>query len=289
MPAPRRRTPDLEQKIMSLHNLGVKAPAIAELHLGNTLSRVTVWRVIRDYKERKQNDSKRVVNEQTVRVPLADQIEHYQPALASSFNHGYGCPTSREVLHNTIKTVTKSLTPYDTKAHEMRLRGIVSGKDTDKVLGKIREILSQRMEEIFGFDSQSDKDRQFADMNDAAVCLIQLRKKLDGKTRLKPRALVDAFLISVYGERAAKVIQAIEKHLKCPTCRKPRAFAVDKNPNYYLCLSCGRQVPIDRAKFKVTLHRVDQRYLRTVQGLLEPFGLLHGNQMIPEKLEVKQT
>jgi ubiquitin len=260
----RKVTHEIRQTILYLDSLGVPHPKIASQHLKGQISRVTVWRIVQ---EAKQNVTKQDVSKEPHEVVDKDfQIEHYQPTLASSFNGGLGTPTPRRMLQKVIQQIAGNLSAYERKVAEIQLRHFVSDKDVNKALGQLREHLSDRMEEIFGFDPSSDKDQQFADLNDLAKFLIRASKDL-GQVKLKPRQLVDALLVKIYGQKAAQVIEATEKHLKCPRCRKPRSFVVDKNPNFYLCMSCGKQVPLSNAKFKVTQHKVDGRYLRTVENL----------------------
>lgn len=270
MPAPRKVTDELREQIMRLHSLGVPSGTIARVHLGGLVTRWSVWKTIKDEK------SKRTVSKRYVRddppasqdLDLGIQIETHQPSMLSSFNGGLGTPTSQVLLSRVIQQVSKGkLSPYERKAAELQLRKYVSDKDQDALLGSLRQHLKDRMELLFGFNGNSDKDKQFGELNELARFLIHARRDL-GRTKFRPKQLVDALLIKVFGEEAQRRIQQPEKHLICPRCRKPRSYAVDKDPQFILCLSCGNQVPQDKARFKVSVCRVDERYARTVDRLL---------------------
>jgi hypothetical protein len=218
----------------------------------------------------RHNVSKQIVSDSgDDQVSKDVAISQYQPALASSFNGGLGTPSAWQVLQLAIRQVSENnLSAYDRKAAQMELRQFVNDKDRDPFLRTLREQLKNRMEEIAGFDRNSDKDRQFGDLNELAVFLIKARSQLN-KVKLNPRKLVDAFLVYVFKEKAKTVIERPEKHLQCPRCHKTRSFCLDKDPRFYLCLgrSCGKRIPIQDARFKVTQHKIDGRYLRTIENL----------------------
>ena len=273
MPAPSKVTPEIRAQVLYFAEMGVTAPKITEKHLKGQISRTTAWRIISEAKHSvsKHNVPDCDATDSSASGPEIShgfQIGHYQPAMNSSFNNGLGAGTPRAQIQNVIQHIANSpLTPYEKKAEELKLRQFLSGKDDDKILGQLRQLLKETMEFLFGFNGDSDVDTQFGDLNELARFLMRARKYL-GKTKFKPKQLVYATLIKTFGPEVEEKLTVPEKHMNCPRCRKPRSFAVDKNPAFYLCLSCGKQVPIDCAKFKVTVHRIDPRYLRTVENLL---------------------
>jgi hypothetical protein len=280
MPAPRKVTDEMRSEIMRLQSLGVPPSKIANRHLGGLVCRWTVWKVIKEEKR------KQYVSQHTVRndpptpdtLDLGIQIETHQPAMLSSFNGGLGTPTPRAQLYKVIQQVSKGkLTPYERRAAELQLRKYTSGKDANAILGNLRQHLKDQMELLYGYNGNSDKNQQFGQLNDLARFLIHARKDF-GKRKFRPKQLVDALLVKVFGEEAERRIQRPEKHLICPRCRKPRSYAVDKDPRFFLCLSCGRQVLQDKARFKVTVYRVDERYLRTVERLLPKANIPLANE-----------
>ena len=156
---------------------------IAGRYLNGALSRITVWRVIKAEQEAKRKVSKRRVSDQDsesashVRIDLGAQIDHYQPTLASSFNGGVGTRlNSWDVINLALRQVrgTASLD----KNEGYQLRNLLAGKNTNVEIGRIRQCLKERMEQLFGFNGQSDKDKQFGDLNDLAVFLLRARKQL---------------------------------------------------------------------------------------------------------------
>jgi hypothetical protein len=273
------------QTILYYHDLGVPPTTISKRYLHGKVGRWTVWKVVKTIREsqRKQSVSKPNVGARATskRIDLGFQIEHYQPSLLSSFNHGLGTATPRQLLSRVIANVAgEKLSPYERKTAELKLRTLTSDKDGDHILGKLRQHLKERMELMFGFNSNSDKDSQFADLNDLGGFVVRARRKLVGTT-FSPKKFIDALLVTVYGEDARKVIERSVKRLICPRCRKPRSFVLDKDPQYYLCCQCGKQVPWDKAKFNVTQCKVNPKYLRTVERLLGITGTSLQKTMAP--------
>jgi len=184
-------------------------------------------------------------------VPLGSQIEHYQPALASSFNHGLGTSYSKVILGYVIDRVGGHLTPYERKAAQGQLQKFASNKDTDPLLGRLRESLKKRVEELFGFSGDSDKDLQFESLDQLAKFLIVVRKEFKSR-KLRANQVVDALLLLVFGERVREVLEKPEKHL--------------------LCLSCGYRIREKDAILRVTIHRIDEAYVATMRDLLSRAG-----------------
>lgn len=285
---PAKITPSLRAQIVYLSELGVPASIIADRHLKGTLSDTSVLKVIHETILGRQ-----ITNSGTkkfevgdpdrpniVDVDLASQLDHCQVVMASSFNHGYGPGTPVEALQNAIQTVAadytlkgqvrqrfRELTPTQKMKREYQLRALVNGRDRDKVLGQLREHLKKQVEFVLGFHGSSDKDSMFGDLDALGKFILYARAQLDGE-RFKPKQLVDALLITVYGEKARTRIEQVEKHLVCPRCQDERSYVLDKDPQFYLCCRCGRRVSVEKAKFKVRPYKVDLRYLATVQRLL---------------------
>ena len=201
-------------------------------------------------------------------VPQGFQIEHYSPTLLSSFNGGLGTQHTRALLADAINRVSDSkLSRYDRTAAMYLLQRYVSGKDTNLVLGRLREYLKKRMEEIFGFDGSSDKDQEFSDMNQLGYLVIKMQKELKTK-KVQPSKIVDALLSVVYGWRVQDILESPEKILVCPRCKVDRSFVKDRKEGHVLCLSCGHGLPEKEAVFKIRVHKIDRAYLMTVKRLL---------------------
>jgi ribosomal protein S27E len=204
----------------------------------------------------------------SVKVDMETQVTGYQPTLASSFGFGLGTPTPEKTLQYAVKQASKkTLSSYEIHGETMKLRKYASGKDRDSRLNSVLQHLTKRMQQIHGFDPTSDKDSQFADLNELGKFLRQARIQLRGY-RFNAKKLVDALLVSLYGEKARLIVELPEKRLVCPRCRQERAYAVDKDPDYFLCVKCGKQVAREKAKFKVTCSTVDPIYLRTIERLV---------------------
>ncbi len=221
-------------------------------------------------------------------VDLETQIEQYQPTLAFSFNGGVGTPSPESLLRYVVRAANGRTAPLSTEkaknivSHKqskkktaaykeyvdvLRLRPFVSGKDQDAKLNAILEHLTKRMRLMFGFDPTSDKDRQFADLNDLARILRQARVNLKGH-RFNAKKIVDALLVVVYGDRAREVIERPEKRLRCPRCRRERPYAHDTNPSFIICVKCGKQILCEDARFNVSYSPVDPVYVATIRRLL---------------------
>jgi hypothetical protein len=251
--------------------MGVPPPAISHLHLKDEISRQTVWRVIQDSK---RHVAQRHVSEPAgqLEVSQAAQIDHYQPTLESSFNRGLGAGVPWQYIRKTIQTITgRELDPYERKAEEIQLRKFISQKDENPVLGRVRQILKDHVEQIFGFDGSSDKDSQFGDLNDLARFLVRFTNRFEDKIRLNPRKLVQATLIVAYRNtpHRAKVEEFIlktEPTLYCPRCKARRSYVQDKDPKYFLCI-CGKRIPTSRAK-PGRPRKMDGRYVATIERML---------------------
>ena len=204
----------------------------------------------------------------SVKVDTQTQVTRYQPSLQSSFGFGLGTPTPEKMLQYAVRcAASKHLSSYEIQGEAMKLRKYASGKDQDSKLNSVLQHLTKRMRQIHGFDPTSDKDSQFADLNDLGKFLRQVRILLQGY-RFNAKKLVDALLVFLYGEKARSVVELPEKRLICPRCRQERAYAADKDPDYYLCMKCGKQVAREEATFKVTISKVDEVYLRTIERLV---------------------
>jgi ribosomal protein L37AE/L43A len=226
-------------------------------------------------------------------VDYETQITQYQPALSSSFNFGLGSQVAPEsLLRQIIRGVrfppsrrSKTTLPrkttnnksrqkardenYEEYGDVLRLRVLLSSvnRDRDKAVNLMLGHLTKRMREIFGFDPSSDKDMQFADLDQLGRFLRQVRVSLKGY-RFNTRKAVDALLFVIYGERARQVVERPEKRLQCPRCRRERGYVKDTNPEFLLCAKCGKQIPASEARFKVSFTAIDPVYVRTIERLL---------------------
>jgi hypothetical protein len=181
-----------------------------------------------------------------------------------------GTQHSKAILANAIDQVCGAgLSKYDRTRAQFELQKYTSGKDADPVLGRLREALKKRVEQLFGFDGNSDKDSQFDNLNQLAYLLITMQKELRTK-KLKAGQLVDALLVAVFGQRVQETIETPEKVFVCPGrhCRTERSFVKDREPRFILCGSCGHKIRETEATFKIRVHKIDVRYVATVKRLL---------------------
>jgi hypothetical protein len=267
----RKVTPEMRQQILYFHSIGVPPPAIAHLHFKDQISRQTVWRVIEEAKRHVVEHQVTEPHDQ-IEISKAAQIDHYQPTLESSFNKGLGAGIPWSYVRKVVQEVSgKQLDPYERKAEEIQLRRIISQKDANPLVGKVRQLLKDYMEQLFGFDASSDKDTQFALLDQLARFLVRATVKFDGKVKLNPRRLIEATLIVAYKNtpHQAKVEEFILKReptLYCPRCKKRRSYVKDKDPNCFMCI-CGRQISAGEARLSRP-YRIDARYVATIEGLL---------------------
>jgi hypothetical protein len=177
-------------------------------------------------------------------------------------------PTSKKAKKNSSRKQSRKKTAsYKEYGDVLALKPFVSGKDPDAKINALLEHLSKRMRAIHGFDPTSDKDSEFADINDLGKFLRQVRAALKGY-RFSPKKIVDALLTQIYGDKARTIIERPEKRLLCPRCRRERSYAHDSNPAFLLCLKCGKQISVEEARFKVTVTQVDSIYLNTIRRLM---------------------
>lgn len=222
---------------------------------------------------------------------IGTQIKQNQPALQSSFNHGLGTPTTDKILNHIVGQVRdkpqrkssmrsrsktkrrsrsrklKKTEQYKKIGDVLKLRKFVSGRDSDSKINALLSHLSDRLKQMQGFDPTSDNDRQFGEIDRMGLFLRKTRKLLRGQ-KFNSRKLVDALLFILYGEKARAVVEQPNKHLACPRCRSYRNYANDSDPQFILCLKCGKQVRKDDAIFKVTVTHIEPVYLKTVQRIL---------------------
>jgi hypothetical protein len=204
-----------------------------------------------------------------VKVDLGVQIEQNQPTLFSSFNKGLGTHQPEPFICWIIKHAgsKRKLTSYEVRAELFKLRKHISAKDSDTKLNAILQHLTRRIQEIKGFDPTSDKDSQFVTLDQLGRFLLRARECL-GAYKFSAPKLVDALLVNLLGEDARRVIEAPVRHLRCPRCREQTTYAPDKDGKLVLCVECGRAVPVEQARFKVTYRQIEQKYHRTIERLL---------------------
>jgi hypothetical protein len=189
--------------------------------------------------------------------------------LFSSFNKGLGSAQPEPLICWIIKHAGNNhkISSYEVRGELFQLQKHISSKDDDAKLNKILQHLTRRIQEIKGFDPSSDKNSQFVTLDELGRFLSRARQYLHSH-RFSPTKLVDALLIRVFGEDARLIIEAPVKHLKCPRCREETAYAPDKSNKFILCVECGKAIPVEQAKFKVTYRPIEQKYHKTIERLL---------------------
>ena len=236
------------------------------------------------------------------RIELAQQMESYQPALESSFGHGLGTPPSPAILRHVVQQVVRSKTldqleqkeklthtqkqkltkernklSYKRYGDQIQLRQLTTRLGDGRMNSMLKH-LTERMREIEGFDPESDNDNQFGELDKLGRFIRRARAEFKGSNvRFNGKLFVDALLFVVYGKSAQAVLEAPSKRLLCPRCKRKRKsksqllgepFALDRDPQFYLCCSCGLQVLKSQAEFHVSYTPIDPVYIKTIQNLM---------------------
>ena len=266
-----------------LHGLGLSYRRI-EKNLQGRIDHTTIARLCRQRMQ--QSVAQRSVaseqeDEESNRSSrnLAQEIDHYQPAMASSFNSGLGTPISSQTLDKLVKGVSEAKDYLGVLKNRYQLKAFLDEKSLDPIANRFREFLKKRVQGIGFFDGASDNDKQFGLLNDLArlgLFVIREHERACSKKKLNLSKLVDAVICYRLPEMRKK-LQESERRLRCPRCNDERPFlrSILKGQEMIACLKCGLELRKDEASFRVTPKSVDVEYLSII------------DQIVTEKLKVE--
>ena len=261
MPRHSTITPEVESKILWFSDLGLTTRKIARyVHR----SHVTVWRVLQA--RRKQlSVTKQTVTELAPTRDLSVEVSRYQPAMRSSFGGGLGAGTPQNIVNKAVKDNSRTKDFKQFRAAKWQLCNLISEKKLNPLESRFREALKKRVSAL-GFDSSSDNDIQFGQLNDmAAVGLAALRIAGEQKRKLKIQKLVDASILYRRPDWKAKLEES-KRRLRCGRCRRQRSFLKNKDGKSVTCLACGLETPVEKARFHISIRRLDPVYVDLVHS-----------------------
>jgi len=237
-----------------------------EAHLNGRMDHATICRL---RKSMRQNVAQQIVAQpQDLQRNVENELASYSPAPLSSFNHGLGSKTPESVIKRIVRENCSLRSPFESKVKEWELSPWISGKDQDPELGKHLQTLKDILMRL-GFSPESDNDSQFKVLNELGWIVRKVHKKAkEQELKLDSRKLVEATIIYHLGEVYRQRLETIEKKLVCSRCRKPRSYVLEKDGMNYLCVRCGKQIPIGKARFKVRVRLIDERYLSLIHEAL---------------------
>jgi len=264
------------ETIRYLHGLGVSRRKIAELHFKGQISRTTVGYVIDFGKVPSKSDLMALKQasltegqlpqcQHQVRRDLSQEIDHYQPSLASSFNRGLGSVTPPSVINKAVKENSEVKDFIAFRKQRFALLGLLNEKAWDPVSNKFREQLRKRVTRL-GFDADSDNDLQFGQLNDmASAGLAVIKMAGDQASDLNIQRLVDASILYRRPDWKTKLEES-RRQLRCRRCRRLRSFIKSKDGRSVTCLSCGLETPVEKARFRISTRGLDPEYVDLVHS-----------------------
>jgi len=265
------------ETIRYLHGLGVSRRKIAELHFKGRISRTTVGHVIDFGKVPSKSDLIALKQASLTQGQSPDcqvnardldqEIDHYSPCLASSFNSGRGSMTPQSVINKTVKQNSDCRDFIQFRQAKFTLLSLLNEKKLDPTGNRFRELLKKRVLTL-GFDASSDNDIQFGQLNDmAAVGLAVIRAVGEKANALNLARLVDAAIVYRRPDWRRRLEESTRR-LRCARCRKSRSFIKGKDGKTVTCLSCGLETPLEKAKFRISVRRLDPEYVDLVHSVV---------------------
>ena len=276
MPRSKLTSADMDM-IRYLADLGVSRRKIAELHFKGRISRTTVGYILDFGKVPSKSDlitlkqasltDRQLPNCQVNARDLNSEIDHYSPCLSSSFNFGQGSVTPQGVINKAIRENNKIGDFIDFRKQRFTLLTLLNEKALDPVGNRFREQLKKRVMSL-GFDANSDNDLQFGELNDMAeVGLAVVRLAGKKAVKLKLPQLVDAAILYRRPDWKIKLEES-DRQLRCTRCRKLRSFIKSKDSKSVTCLSCGLELPVEKARFRIPVRRIDPEYVDLVHSVV---------------------
>jgi len=265
------------ETIKYLHGLGVSRRKIAGLHFKGRISRTTVGYVLDFGKVPSKSDlmalkhasltEGQLSNRQVNARDLSQEIDHYSPCLSSSFNAGRGSVTPQSVVNKTVRENNKIGDFIDFRKQKFALLTLLNEKALDPVGNRFREQLKKRVMSL-GFDANSDNDLQFGQLNDMATVGLAVIRMSGAKAKsLSLPKLVDATIIYRRPDWRRKLEESTRR-LRCVRCRKSRSFIKGKEGKTVTCLSCGLEIPLEKARFRISVRRIDPEYVDLVHSIV---------------------
>ena len=279
------------ETIKFLHGLGVSRRKIAELHFKGRISRTTVGYILDFGKVPSKSDlitlkqasltDRQLPNCQVNARDLNSEIDHYSPCLSSSFNFGQGSVTPQGVINKAIRENNKIGDFIDFRKQRFTLLTLLNEKALDPVGNRFREQLKKRVMSL-GFDANSDNDLQFGELNDMAAVGLAVIRVVGMKAKtLNLSKLVDAAIIYRRPDWRRKLEESTRR-LRCVRCRKSRSFIKGKEGRTVTCLSCGLEIPLEKARFRISVRRIDPEYVDLVHSVV--LSKSHGSGLEPRPL-----
>jgi len=271
-------TPADIETIRYLASLGVSRRKIATLHFRGRISRTTVGYVL-DFGKVPTKSDLMMLRAQTSLATadpprdIHNEIQSYSPCLASSFNRGLGTGTPRSMINKTV-TENSEGNCIRFARDRFALLTLLNEKALDPLANRFREALKKRVTSL-GFDGTSDNDLQFGELNDMAACgLAVLRALGDQAKKLKMSSLVDACIVYRRPSWRSR-LEGSDRQLRCPRCRRLRSFVRSRDGGSVTCISCGLDVPLNKARFRIAVRKVDPEYVDLVHVAVtsKSFGL----------------
>ena len=247
-----------------LLELGLSSRKI-EAHLGGRIDHTTICRL----RKMRQGVAQQSVLQNSHLVQAHDlsrEINHYNPCLASSFNHGLGSVTPPGIIDKAVRESNQIKDFIEFRKAKFQLLAFLDEKNLDPIANRFRETLKRRVESL-GFDVNSDNDVQFGQLNDMANVGLAVIKLVGEKApKLNLSKLVDAAILYRRPDWRRK-LENTTREFRCPRCQKPRSFVESKDGNDVTCLSCGLATSKQSAQFKIRAHKIDLEYVDLVHSV----------------------
>jgi len=285
------------ETIIYWHSLHWPSRKIAK-GLQGKYSHQTIWRTIRRFGsqrflehvlERKRQADELHVPKTLPKVnarDLSEEIDHYQPAMRSSFSGGLGAGTPPSVVKQIVKKNNPGKASYELRREEWNLRPHISAKDLDPAKHRLREQVVKRMKKL-GYDGSSDIDASFGKLDEiTGLGLTVLHNAKQNNIKLQTPKLVDALIAYVLGEKA-KQLESVEMTLLCPSKRcqgKPSSSISHRSGKGVVCVRCHSFIPWSKVRFKPRLTKIDPEYYALVKRIHEESELGVNAQSVPSVL-----
>jgi len=281
--------------IKFLHTLGVSQRRIAQQHFQGKISRTTVGHIIDFGKVPSKADlmalkqaslpNRQLPQRQENPRDLSREIDCYQPALASSFNNGLGSVTPPSIVNRAVQE-NKPADFIEFRKNRFALLSLLNEKKLDPIGNRFRESLKKRVMTL-GFDASSDNDLQFGELNDMAAVGLAVIRMIGAKAKtISLPKLVDATIIYRRPDWRRKLEESTRR-LRCVRCRKSRSFIKGKEGKTVTCLSCGLEVPLEKARFRISVRRIDPEYVDLVHSVV--LSKSHGSGLEPRAVDLAST
>ena len=246
-----------------LLELGVPTRRIEE-HLKGRIDHTTVCRLKRTIPTSPTKEIALEEEEAETR-DLHREIGSYSPALSSSFGSGLGCGTPLAVINRAVKDSNQESDFRGFQKEKFNLINLLACKDQDPVLNRFRRLLVQRVK-LLGFDSSSDNDLEFGMLNDmGSLGLAVIRTANERNIKLNLSKLVDGVIIYRKPQSRTR-LEEVRRRLICSRCRRLRSFI--QNDDRVVCVACGLETPVQKARFRVTKRKLDPEYIDLVHEIV---------------------